>query len=230
MDFSHRSSQNEIIDLRPLTPEENRSAFKRISWVNRFLGGTGVILHHLKRFSKNWNSGEVIRILDLGTGISDIPEAIIKWGNKKGFRIQIAALDLFHESLKSGRPNPGIFPVQASCFAPPFQNQTFDYVIASMFFHHLSDPEICEVLRQSSLMAKRGVIMNDLYRSFIPYIGFWLLTLFTGDPIFRNDGLISIQRGFRIQDLKDWISKTELSFLKPRCHIFSFRVALAGEK
>ena len=161
MDFSRRSAEKEIIDLRPLTPEENLSAFKRIAWINRFLGGTGVILHHLQRFSKNWKRGEVIKILDLGTGISDIPEAVLRWGKKQGFQIEITALDLFHEPLKAGRLAPGISRIQASCFDLPFQTQTFDYVMASMFFHHLENTEIYSVLAQASAMAKRGIIIND---------------------------------------------------------------------
>ncbi len=230
MDFTRRSEEKEIIDLRPLTPAENASAFKRMAWVNRFLGGSGVILHHLKRFSKKWEPGRLVRILDLGTGISDIPEAIIKWGKRNHFNIQITALDLCLEPLKSDRAVNEISRVQASCFALPFQPEMFDYCIASMFFHHLKDEEIHTLLIEISGMVKQGIIINDLYRSFIPYAGFWLMTLFMGDPLFRHDGLISIQKGFRAEDLKDWISKTGLSVLKPYSHPFAFRVALAGEK
>lgn len=229
MDFSRRAKEKEIIDLRPLTPEENDSAFRLISMVNRRLGGTSVILHHLRRFLKKWEKGRKIRILDLGTGISDIPEAVVLWGKQQGHEIEVTALDLFHEPLKSGRKMSGILPVQASCFAPPFADQTFDYVTASLFFHHLEDEEILKTLETVSKLAKKGIIINDLSRSPLSYIGFWLLTLFTGDPIFRHDGLLSIRRGFRKNDLEEWKQLTGLSFLNIYHH-FAGRVALAGEK
>lgn len=229
MDFSRRSDEKEIIDLRPLTPEENKSTFKLISFVNRYLGGTNVVLHHLKKFSKKWKTGETIRILDLGTGISDIPEAVLRWSSSGGFNVQVTALDLFREPLKSGRQMPGLSRVQASCFQPPFGDGTFDYVIASLFFHHLSDPEIISTLEQAAKLSKRGIVINDLARSPLSYTGFWLLTLFTGDPVFRHDGLLSIRKGFDKSDLLMWKEKTSLSFLEPHSH-FAGRVALAGEK
>lgn len=229
MNFFSRSEEKEILDLRPLTPEENLSAFKLISLVNRWLGGTNVILSYLKKFSKKWRANEVIRILDLGTGISDIPEAILHWSKVNGFRVEVTALDISFESLKLGRKAPGLSLVQASCFELPFSGPIFDYVTASMFFHHLSDAEILTVLKKSESIAKRGIIINDLERSKLSYAGFWLLTLFINDGIFRNDGLISIQKGFVAADLKKWISKTGFKFLSSSKH-FIGRIALAGEK
>lgn len=229
MDFSRRSIEKEIIDLRPLTSEENRSAFRLISLVNRILGGTQVVLHHLQKFSVNWSSGQTIRILDLGTGISDIPEAILHWAKSRGFRVHVTALDLFFEPLKSGRKTPGLSRVQASCFQPPFADKTFDYVIASLFFHHLEDKEILSALKISSTLSKRGIIINDLERSPLSFAGFWFLTLFASDPIFRHDGLLSIRKGFSKQEMMKWISISGLSNVKV-CSHFAGRLAMAGEK
>lgn len=228
MHFSRRSEKKEIIDLRPLNSQEAASAFTLVSMVNRYLGGTRVILHHLKQFSKKWDKEGKVRILDLGTGISDIPEAVIRWGKKNGFKIEVTALDLFHEPLKSGRKISGIFPVQANCFHPPFRDKTFDYVTASLFFHHLSDDEILRTLRNAAGLAKKGIIINDLSRSLFSYAGFWLLTLFTRDPIFRHDGLLSIRKGFTKKDLEAWKLNTGLIHLTPHNH-FAGRIALAGE-
>ena len=91
MNFKVRSTEKEIIDLRALTPEENLSTFRLIALINHFLGGTTVILNHLEKFSKKWPENQTIQILDLGTGISDIPEAILKWAEKKGVEVIIVA-------------------------------------------------------------------------------------------------------------------------------------------
>jgi ubiquinone/menaquinone biosynthesis C-methylase UbiE len=231
--FTERSTEQEIMDIRELTPEETASVYTWIGRVNRFLGGTRVILKHLENFSKNWPEGQTIRILDVGTGSSDIPAEIIKWAARKKLCVHVTALDIDHRALVFGKSRNAdirsLSWVQASCEALPFPDKSFDYVLSSMFFHHLSPAMILKCLEAYDRLAKRGIIINDLYRSRLAYALFDLGTLAVPSPVFRHDGLLSIRRSFRKNDLKEMIQDSGLQYLAARRH-FAFRVSLAGEK
>ncbi len=230
--FAVRALEKEIIDLRPLTPEETASVYRRLTWVNRWLGGARVILDHLEKFSRAWKRGELIRILDVGSGASDIPAAVMDWAKGRRFKVHVVSLDIDAEALRYGRERykrHGLSQVRASCFQFPFAPHAFDYAITSMFYHHLTDQQIRENLLSLNSLTKRGIIINDLSRSRMSYAGFWILSLFTRDPVFRHDGLLSIRRAFRIEDLEKLRVETGLLYLHPRKHPGG-RVALAGEK
>lgn len=231
--FGERTSHKEIMDIRSLSPEESASVYHLMAGVNEFLGGTKVVLTHLENYSKKWKPGEKIRILDVGTGGSDIPAAVAQWARQKNFDVTVTALDLEHNALAFGKERHGglrkIRYVQGSCFRLPFSEGSFDYVITSMFFHHLTNDEIIRCLLSFDRLASRGIIINDLMRSRRAYAGFLLLTFFIDDPVFCHDGLLSIRRAFRPRDLKDWIKTSGLKYLSVHRH-FAFRLAAAGEK
>lgn len=230
--FSERSTEQEIMDVRQLTPEETKSVYSWIGRVNRYLGGIRVVLKHLEDYSKKWKPGQTIRILDVGTGGSDIPAAIVRWAERRKIKIHVVALDIDSRALVFGKSKnsiPGLSWVQGSCEALPFPDKSFDYVLSSMFFHHLSPAMILKCLKTCDRIAKRGIIINDLYRSRRAYVLFDLATLFIPSPVFRHDGLLSIRRAFRKEDLLQMIADSGLEYLSPYRH-YSFRVALAGER
>ena len=73
-------------------------------------------------------------------------------------------------------------------FSPPFTPCSFDFVFSSQVLHHFSEPEIILLLRTWSKLARRGILVSDLIRHPIAYIGIRLLTrLFTRNPMTRMD-------------------------------------------
>ncbi len=228
-----RSQEKEMMDLYPLSPEETLHTYKLISRVNQYLGGISVILNHLSRFSAHGKPGQTIRILDIGSGSADIPRAIVRWGRKRKQAIHVTALDLSGEALRMARgllrDYPEIQFVQASCFKLPFSKQSYDYVISSMFFHHLADSEAAAALKSFDQIAGRGIIINDLFRSRRAFWGIKLLAAFTRDKFFKNDAPLSVLRGFVRDEAGSLIQNSGLSYLKFYRH-FAYRFALAGEK
>ena len=233
INFKTRSQEKEMMDLYPLSPEETLHTYKLISRVNQCLGGIRVILRHLSRFSAGWKPGETIRVLDIGSGSADIPRAIVRWGRKRKQAVRVTALDLSGEALRMARgllrDYPEIQFVQGSCFELPFSRQSYDYVISSMFFHHLADSEAAAALKSFDQIARRGIIINDLLRSRRAFWGIKLLAAFTGDKFFKNDAPLSVLRGFVRNEAGALIQNSGLSYLKFYRH-FAYRFALAGEK
>jgi SAM-dependent methyltransferase len=81
-------------------PADLRRSLAYIRRINTFLGYTRATVGHLRRFSRGWRPGETIRILDVATGSADIPRAILRWADQRGFDVRIVAVDLHATTLK----------------------------------------------------------------------------------------------------------------------------------
>jgi SAM-dependent methyltransferase len=228
-----RSHEKEIMDLEYASFEETSETYRLIRRVNRYLGGSSVILAHLERFARGWNRAKTLRILDAAAGIADIPQAIVRWARKKGQSIHVTALDINPHALAFGRAELAGYPeisfLRGSIFDPPFLEGSFDYVISSMFFHHLTEEEAARVLKISSELARRGVIVNDLLRKRGAYLGILFLSRFSRNAMFRNDAPLSVLRGFRRPEVESLIESSGLGYLRFHRHCF-YRFAIAGEK
>ena len=231
--FLKRSTQSEKMDEPDFSKEDLESSFRMIRKVNRYLGGTQTILSHLKRFSKTWDSKKSITILDIGTGCADIPIQILKWAKSNFFQIQIYALDSNWKTLQYARQFSHLYPeiqlIEADALNLPFQPKSIDYVISSMFFHHLSDKQIIELLNKIDQIARKGVIMNDLARHRRAYFWISLMTAFVSKSHLRSDAQISILRGFKRNELWNYIQQANVPYLNVYRH-FGHRIVLAGKK
>ena len=90
---NRRVRGHEFLDEDDVDPRELQRALGYIRRVNSLLGYTRSIIAHLRRFSRNWKSGQRIDIIDLATGSADIPCAILRWAAANNFDVHIVAVD-----------------------------------------------------------------------------------------------------------------------------------------
>ena len=79
---------------------------------------------------------------------------------------------------------------------------TFDYVISSMFFHHLSDADIVLLLGLVSTSSRLGFLVNDLRRSWVGWAAAFAVAGLTCKKIVINDATLSVKRGFIEKDFE----------------------------
>ena len=107
----------------------------------------------------------------------------------------------------------------------PFSDASFDFAISSLFFHHLTDEQIVIALREMNRVARRGVFVIDLHRHPAAYFLYKLFcTAFRISPLVRQDGALSIRKGFRVDDLRLLAPASEIS------RVFPFRLVLSEKK
>jgi hypothetical protein len=59
------------------------------------------------------------------------------------------------------------------------------------------------LLKEMARVAQRDVLLTDLQRSYPLYLGAWLfLHTLVRNPITRHDGLVSIRRGYRPDEVR----------------------------
>ena len=168
-------------------------------WVNRWLGGVGAVLDFFERTPR---SDSEVTVLDLGTGTGDIPLALQKWAKQNRRKLHITAIDSnpdFIAYAKERNPHPKIQYLCHSAFDID-QLGRFDYMTASMFFHHLPDEKIVELLQKMYQNTNCGFLVNDLYRHPVAYAGVALLTSLKFDRVLFHDAKLSVKRGFRETD------------------------------
>ena len=84
-----------------------------------------------------------------------------------GCPCRIVALDLNGRGLKLRNARPGLSSAMPwNCRLPMM---TFDVVMASLFFHHLSNDGCVRVLSEMWRIARRRVLVNDLHRHSFAY-------------------------------------------------------------
>lgn len=201
-----RSEEAELLDADPDDFAELAENFRDIRRVNRLLGGTSVILRHLPGLFASIPANRPTTILDLATGIGDIPIAIVQWAKRHDRQVQIVASDSSSEILRLAEKETAAHPdISIACYdarAVPLPDQQFDIVLCSLALHHFTPEDATQVLREMNRLARTGVLVNDLYRSRAGYIAAWVAArLTTRNRLTRNDAPLSILRAYTPDEL-----------------------------
>ncbi len=232
--FKARNLTPERMDTEFIPPEELGQILQALETINAWLGGTRATLWHLNRFSRFWSHGQIIRMIDWGTGGADIPRAIVRWARARGFGIEILGMDnnpaVLAYAKAACRDYPEIRLTEGDLNRLPLFHEPFDYAISSLCLHHLTDEGIVDLLKKSDRFTQRGIIMNDLKRSARAWAWIWVLSrLGRAHPIVQDDGPLSVRRAFTTHELENFAQQANVPYAKVHTH-FGYRLTLAGEK
>jgi ubiquinone/menaquinone biosynthesis C-methylase UbiE len=167
--------------------------------VNRLLGGVRLSVHGLERLTRELRPGDTLTIVDVATGGADIPEAVLTWARRRGLRTRVIATDLSLAMLRIAATDApaGMELVAADARARPFADASVDVAICSLVLHHLRPDDGVAMLREMQRIARLGVVVNDLDRNWLGFIGAWLAgRLLTRNPLTRHDGPLSVRRAY----------------------------------
>ena len=229
-----RSGASESIDLPSLDRDELRSELKSIARLNRFFGGTSIILAQFDRFLKSRRLSGTVSILDVGTGGADIPRALVKFARKRGVRIEIVAYEKHEQVLEAAAGFSSAYPeisfVKADILTSSLAPASFDFAVCSLVAHHMSRDETVELLRILNHVSRRGFILSDLDRRRLAYAGVWLGTrLFTRSRYARHDGPLSVLRAYTLDEMTELTRRAGCDGLRIFRHPF-FRLLVVQEK
>ena len=205
--FNERSHELERIDTGDYTREEYETFLREIAFINRYLGDGRALK---KAFLSEIDKLDLreFSVLDVGCGSGELLRMIAKFARRTGRNTRLTGLDLNPISSRVTRSESSAYPeiasVQGDAFRLPFADGTFDYAISSLFFHHLTDAQITEALKEMRRVSTRGIVVIDLHRHHVPYLAYRMFCLAFGiSRLVKEDGLLSIKRGFRINELED---------------------------
>ena len=232
-DFSCRSYQRELMDDDAIGYEDFRRCLRDLELVNAFTLGYRPTLHWLKKTLGNNKYRRPISVLDIGSGGGGMLRRIWKYSQRVGLEAHLTGIDLNPWAKRSAEDvTPRNAPIQyetADIFSID-QDRYADFIISSVFTHHLSDGEVVKFLRWMDHHARRGWFINDIHRHPIPFLVIHYATRIAWlDPMVRNDGPISVTRAFTAKDWRRLIA--EAGIPADRVSIdwyFPFRYCVAG--
>jgi len=203
--FKERARGSEFLDRPDADPRLVEQGYKFMRVVNRIGGGIRVVRQFLEQELSQSAGADGATVLDMGAGDCDIPLAITRWADSRGYRVRFTCLDHDPKAVELAQHRIArchcrtIQAVQADVFTYRPADK-FDYAVGSMTFHHFTDDEIDTLLTHLRGFVRKAVLINDLHRCLANYLVCFLLAL-PLDREIRHDGLLSIRRGFKPGEL-----------------------------
>jgi SAM-dependent methyltransferase len=189
----------EILDDPSVDPAVRVRSLRDVKLSNRLLGGLRAALLEV-RAARN-DVGRSLTLLDVGTGLADIPEHAAAEARREGIALTTFAVDEAPSLLAASRGRVA-HVVCARALALPFPDASIDVVLCSQLMHHFDDDGARLLVREMNRVARHVVIVSDLRRSWIAAAGFWLVSFPLGfSPVTRHDGVLSVLRGFTPDEL-----------------------------
>jgi len=213
-DFRARSGEAELMDVEPVPFEDFRACLADLSTVNTLTLARRPTLAWLDRATRGLGPGARLSLLDVGFGHGDMLRAIHQWSERRGFEPDLTGIDLNPWSADAAREaTPSSMSIDyrtgdVFAFEPP---RAPDFIVSSLFTHHLADEDIVRFLRFMERHAQRGWFVNDLHRHPLPYHAFrGLSRLARWHRFVRHDGPVSIARSFRKADWSNLVAAAGL--------------------
>jgi hypothetical protein len=216
IDTSSRSSAAEMMDDFTIEGSVLRDTLDKLETINRLLGGNSVTLKGLKKILSKSSKTKTITIVDLGCGHGDILRDVAKFGRKNSYKFKLIGIDANNAAIDYAKALSKDYPELSfetiDVFSEDFKKQTYDVVLCTLFLHHFKNNEIIPFLKSTVQKASIGVIVNDLHRHKLAYYLFKMIGLFIKNKMVREDGLTSVLRAFKRNELETILTKTGVNF------------------
>lgn len=208
---TYRTNKAEAMDDFLMEGAVLQDALDKIAKINQLLGGNKLTIQGIEILLKGKDKYKEIIIIDIGCGNGDMLRSIANYGLMNNFKFKLIGIDAnnftINHAKKLSLHYPNISYHTEDIFDNSALNHKYDIALCTLTLHHFKDEEILELLSHWQKRATIGLIINDLERSKIAYRLFQALCfVFNLNKMSCEDGLISILRGFKKEELID-ISK-----------------------
>ena len=212
---TYRTNEPELMDNFDMEGNILKDALDKIAKINQFLGGNKVTLEGVKNILKQHPVKDKITIVDIGCGNGDMLRLMADYLEKNNIKCDLVGIDANQFTVDYAKKKSVNYPnITYRCedvFSNSFEKLEYDIVLCTLTLHHFKDDEIINLLKVFNANAKMGIVINDLQRSGISYRLFQGLCFVLGlNDMTREDGLVSILRGFKKPELEQFSKKLQL--------------------
>ncbi len=210
-----RTDDTEIMDDFQMEGIILKEALDKIAQINKLLGGNKLTLQGVRRLIKKRDKNLQITIIDIGCGNGDMLRKLADFGLKNQYNFNLIGIDANQYTINYAREISGDYSnISYQCkniFDKQFNELKYDIVLCTLTLHHFKKNEIENLLNIFYQNSKIGIVINDLQRSIVSYRLFQLIGyVFKLNEMTKQDGLTSILRGFKKQELIDFSEKIKL--------------------
>jgi ubiquinone/menaquinone biosynthesis C-methylase UbiE len=229
--FKQRSHRLEYIDTGNYTADEYEDCIGELQLVNRWIGDAHSLKATLLREVESQRLTS-FSMLDIGAGSGELLRVAATWARQTNRQFRGVGLDMNERMAESiieeSKRFDEISSVRGDALGLPFADAEFDYVICSLFTHHLLDEQVVQVLGEMSRVAKRRIFVIDLHRHPVAYFLYTTVAkLILHSRLVRHDGALSILRGFKSGELLELAQRAGLRDIWIERH-FPYRLVLSA--
>lgn len=222
------------MDDLSLQDERLVQALRDLGRINYWLGGytaTDNVLSPLLRCRDS------LQLLDLGCGLGDYLVHIVRRGAQCGCTVEAVGVDANPATVGLARSyldrhlstsvRSQVSVTLDDALALSYERKRFDVTHAALFLHHFHGQEALRLLREMHRIARNGLLVNDLHRHPLAYVGIWGLSRVARmAPMVQHDGPLSVRRGFRREELGTLAENADLPVPSIQWH-WAFRWTLS---
>lgn len=227
------------MDLPDRSPEHLRRVLDELDQLNRYTRGYRLTLRALEALTAHVPPGSLLSVLDAAAGGADFALEITRWSaERKHFDPHVTVADVNPQILQlaeqrlassgGGLPHgPALDFTLADATDLPFADRSFDIVSCSLALHHFDPPQAVAVISEMNRVARLGIVINDLVRSWFNLAGYYLLLRrrFSGNPLLLHDGPLSIRRAYTSGELANLAARAGIDRVR-FCRIPGYRLAM----
>jgi ubiquinone/menaquinone biosynthesis C-methylase UbiE len=215
------SKVEELIDGPLDDPAALAGNLRDLRRLNRVLGGvrlSRLAVDRLLTAAPIHMDASPISIIDVGTGGADIPVALLAEARRRGRALEVVAVDARPEVIEAARASrpalsrlPGLALDVSDGRSLPHPDRAFDIAHASLLVHHFAPDEAVALLAEMARVARLGIVVNDLDRGRLHWLGAWLIAhLFTLNRYTRRDAPLSVRRAYTPREMGELLSRAGL--------------------
>ena len=190
--------------------EELKDALKDINLCNQLLGGDNITTKAVWKLVQA-DLNKSYTILDVGCGDGTMLLKLSNFLSDKGISHTMVGVDLRDDVLAIAKQKTNEHPnigFRTTDILEAGLDLSCDILISTLTMHHFEDDLIDIFLKKFVDLASIGVVINDLHRSKLSYFLFKVFGLFfLRTTVAKNDGLVSIRRGFKRPELLNLAKK-----------------------
>jgi len=196
----------ELLDDPRADPVAVHAELHDIARLNALFGGTRAVVRELESFfetaRRETGNGEraTWTLLDVGTGLGDIPRAAARAARRHGIALRLVGVEVNRAAARLARGADAAAPlalVLADGGALPLGPRSVDVVVASQVLHHVPREVGVRWIAALDRVARRAVVLADLRRSHLAMAGVWAASLGLGmSRVTRRDAVVSLKRGY----------------------------------
>ena len=217
----HRDLQPEWMDQPDLAEVDHRKALDGLRRVNAISRTAGVLWRVMRDIARQQGVGS-FRVLDLASGGGDVALHLAARARAKEVPVTIEGWDIsetavhYANSKAAAFDNVTFFQRDAK---DDLDSADFDFVICSLFLHHLEREDAVDLLRRMGSAARMAVLVDDLRRTRAGYALAWLgCRILTRSPIVHTDGPLSVSAAFTIAEARQLAQEAGLQNAKISTH------------
>lgn len=200
-----RRRDSEILDDPDADAALSLRSLRDVALANRLFGGKRAVLRELDTLLRAYPAGRVVTMLDIGTGLGDIPAAAARLATARGVSLHTIGLER-SPVLAAAAGRRCHSALTADAMRLPFSDASVDVVTCSQVLHHFDGTDADRLLQECTRVARSAVIIGDLRRSWLAVAGLWSASFLLGfHPVSRHDGVVSVLRGYTRDELRHLI-------------------------